>query len=40
VFVRVGAKPKLVAVSNIARQFDQAAVVPTFPRVDGWCCVS
>jgi hypothetical protein len=40
VFVRVGAKPKLVAVSNIARQFDPGAVVPAFPRVDGWCCVS
>jgi hypothetical protein len=40
VFIRVGATPKLVAVSNIARQFDPAAVVPRFPRVDGWCCVS
>jgi hypothetical protein len=40
VFVRVGGKPKLVAVSNISRQFDPTAVVPRFPRFDGWCCVS
>lgn len=40
VFIRMGAKPKLVAVSNIARQFDPSAVTPRFPRVDGWCCSS
>ena len=36
VFVRVGAAPKLVAVSNIARQFDPAASLPRFPNAGGW----
>jgi hypothetical protein len=36
VFVRVGAKPKLIAVSNIARQFDPRAKLPRFPSVAGW----
>lgn len=40
VFVRVGTPPKLVAVSNVARQFDPAAIVPRFPQVAGWCCSS
>jgi hypothetical protein len=36
VFVRVGATPKLVAVSNVARQFDPAAKLPRFPNIAGW----
>jgi hypothetical protein len=36
VFVRVSATPKLVAVSNIARQFDPAARLPRFPIAAGW----
>ncbi len=40
VFIRVGKRPKLVAVSNVARQFDPRAIVPRFPRLDGWCCAS
>ena len=36
VFVRVGTQPRLVAVSNVARQFDPAAKRPRFPNVAGW----
>jgi hypothetical protein len=36
VFIRVGATPKLVAVSNVARQFDPAARAPRFPRIGAW----
>jgi len=36
VFVRVGATPKLYAVSNLARHFDPAAKLPRFPNVAGW----
>ncbi|MFL6018176.1 MAG: TolB family protein [Gaiellaceae bacterium] len=36
VFVRVGARPKLYAVSNVARQFDPAAKLPTSPSIAGW----
>lgn len=36
VFVRVGAQPKLVAISNVARQFDPASKLPRFPSVAGW----
>ena len=36
VFVRIGATPKLVAVSNVARQFDPGATLPRFPKVAGW----
>jgi hypothetical protein len=34
IFVRVGGRPRIVAVSAIARQFDST----TFPSVAGWCC--
>ena len=34
VFVRVN-RPKLYAVSNVARQFG-----PPFPTIAGWCCTS
>lgn len=40
VFVRVGPKPKLYAVSNVAEQFNPGAPVPAFPRIAGWCCAS
>lgn len=33
VFIRVGAHPKLYAVSNVVRQFG-----PRFPTIAGWCC--
>jgi dipeptidyl aminopeptidase/acylaminoacyl peptidase len=36
VFIRVGVKPKLVAVSNVARQFDPGVQLPRFPSVAGW----
>ena len=36
VFVRAGAEPRLVAVSNVARQFDPASKAPSFPSVAGW----
>ncbi len=36
VFVRVGPKPKLYAVSNVGRQFDPAAKRSRFPSVAGW----
>lgn len=36
VFVRVGAHPKLYAVSNVSRQFDPGVRVPRFPNVAGW----
>ncbi len=38
IFVHVSLPPKLVAVTAIARQFDPAAKIPTFPQLDGWCC--
>ena len=37
VFVRVAGVPRISAVSRISQQFSRG-VVPTFPRVDGWCC--
>jgi WD40 repeat protein len=38
-FVRATAAPKLVAVSNISREFDpDRAGPPTFPRLVQWCC--
>jgi Tol biopolymer transport system component len=36
VFVRNGAEPQLIAVANIARQFDPTARIPRFPVVTGW----
>jgi hypothetical protein len=32
VFLRVGPRPRLVAVSNVSQQFG------SFPRIAGWCC--
>jgi WD40 repeat protein len=38
-FIRSAKVRKVVAVSNIARQFDPAATSASqFPRVSGWCC--
>ena len=40
IFIRV-ADRKVVAVSNVSREFDPGAVGPVaFPRIAGWCCPS
>jgi hypothetical protein len=39
VFVRVAGKPRIAAVSRIARQFATGAG-PHLPRIDGWCCTT
>ena len=36
VFVRVGPEPRLIAVANVARQFDPAGRIPRFPSIAGW----
>lgn len=38
VFLRVGSPPKLVAVANVAEQFNPGVRLASFPRLDGWCC--
>ena len=38
VFVRLGRRPKLQAVSNVSRQFDPGATTARPARMDGWCC--
>jgi hypothetical protein len=39
IFTRTEGAPKVVAVSNISRQFDPAGGAPdAFPHVSGWCC--
>ena len=38
-FIRSAGVRKVVAVSNVSRQFDDARErPPVFPRVEGWCC--
>lgn len=37
-FVRSTGRPKVVAASNISRQFAPGARRADFPRVSGWCC--
>ena len=39
IFTRASGRPKVVAVSNISRQFDPGAGgAARFPAVSGWCC--
>lgn len=40
VFVAVGHRPRLEAVSRIAHQFAQGPHAAGFPRLDGWCCTT
>ncbi len=40
VFVRVAGKPRITAVSQIARQFAAAGATSPFPRIEGWCCTT
>lgn len=39
VFLRL-TPPKVVAVSNMRRQFDPGSAMPRFPAIGGWCCGS
>jgi len=39
-FVRSTGSRHIVAVANVAEQFNPGARAPAFPRVDGWCCAS
>jgi Tol biopolymer transport system component len=38
VFVRVAGKPRIVAVSRIARQFAAGSPAGGSPHIEGWCC--
>lgn len=38
VFVRVTGRPRIAAVSHIARQITGNSAEHAFPRIDGWCC--
>ena len=40
VFVAVHGPPRITAVSNIARQFDNHPTAARFPRLEGWCCTT
>ncbi len=39
VFVRVGTRPRILAVSHVSEQFS-AGSATRFPRFDGWCCTA
>jgi hypothetical protein len=38
VFLRAQSPPRLVAVANVAEQFNPGVRLAAFPRLDGWCC--
>jgi hypothetical protein len=40
VFVRVAGKPRIAAVSRIARQFAIRSSTPGWPKIEGWCCTA
>jgi hypothetical protein len=40
VFIRVAGKPRIAAVSRIARQFSPGSAVRGFPTLEGWCCTA
>ncbi|MGH2909779.1 MAG: WD40 repeat domain-containing protein, partial [Solirubrobacteraceae bacterium] len=40
VFVRVAGRPRIAAVSNIARQFATRGASGTHQRLEGWCCAA
>jgi WD40 repeat protein len=40
VFVRASGKPRVAAVSRIARQFGIRSTVGGFPALEGWCCMA
>jgi WD40-like Beta Propeller Repeat len=40
VFVHVSGKPRVAAVSRIARQFGIHSPPGGFPRLEGWCCMA
>jgi hypothetical protein len=40
VFIRLGTRPRITAVSRIAEQFSGSARAAGFPALEGWCCTS
>jgi hypothetical protein len=40
VFVRVGGRPRLIAVARIAQQFGGGRGATGFPQLEGWCCTA
>jgi hypothetical protein len=40
VFIAVGGRPQVAAVSRIAQQFAGGRRIRGFPQIDGWCCTA